>query len=139
MDGRTLTLAPSGWTYKRTFVLYDRETGSLWYPQKGGLMGIQGGVFQESASQTIVFGHALVEMEKETSVDQADEIVAPRRIRLIVFQSVWIKATLVGPEHLPRVVRTSHEGTRSHFLESRFQGKCSPASELFRGDELGHR
>ena len=42
LDGTILTLAPSGWTYKRTFVLYDRETGTLWYPKKGGLMGIQG-------------------------------------------------------------------------------------------------
>lgn len=42
IDGAILSLAPSGWTYKRTFVLYDRETGTLWYPGKGGLMGIQG-------------------------------------------------------------------------------------------------
>jgi len=42
IDGQTLTLAPSGWTYKNTFVLYDRETGTLWYPYKKGLMGIQG-------------------------------------------------------------------------------------------------
>jgi hypothetical protein len=39
-------LAPSGWSYKRTFVLCDRETGTLWYPQKGGLLGIQGEYFQ---------------------------------------------------------------------------------------------
>ncbi|MBW1841122.1 MAG: DUF3179 domain-containing protein [Deltaproteobacteria bacterium] len=30
IDGRKLTLAPSGWTYKNTFVLYDKETGTLW-------------------------------------------------------------------------------------------------------------
>jgi len=46
LDGTILTLAPSGWTYKRTFVLYDRETGTLWYPKKGGLMGIQGEYFK---------------------------------------------------------------------------------------------
>ena len=46
IDGQTLTLAPSGWTYKRTFVLYDRETGTLWYPQGKSLMGIQGKYFQ---------------------------------------------------------------------------------------------
>ena len=46
LDGQVLTLAPSGWTYKRTFVLYDRETGTLWYPEKGGLMGIQGTHFK---------------------------------------------------------------------------------------------
>ena len=47
IDGRTLTLAPSGWTYKSTFVLYDRETGTLWYPYKKGLMGIQGKYFKQ--------------------------------------------------------------------------------------------
>jgi hypothetical protein len=46
IDGQVLTLAPSGWTYKRTFVLYDLETGSLWYPYEEGLMGIQGVYFQ---------------------------------------------------------------------------------------------
>jgi hypothetical protein len=46
IDGRVLTLAPSGWTYKRTFVLYDKETGTLWYPYAHGLMGIQGAYFQ---------------------------------------------------------------------------------------------
>jgi hypothetical protein len=45
IDGKTLTLAPSGWTYKRTFVLYDKETGSLWYPGRKGLEGIQGVYF----------------------------------------------------------------------------------------------
>jgi hypothetical protein len=47
IDGRTLTLVPSGWTYKSTFVLYDRETGTLWYPYKKGLMGIQGKYFKK--------------------------------------------------------------------------------------------
>jgi hypothetical protein len=42
LDGRELSLAPSGWTYKNTFVLYDRETMSLWYPERGGLRGITG-------------------------------------------------------------------------------------------------
>ena len=44
IDGQTLTLAPSGWTYKRTFVLYDKETQTLWYPLPGtsGLTGISG-------------------------------------------------------------------------------------------------
>ena len=43
IDGRTLTLAPSGWTYRRTFVLYDKETDTLWYPAEGkGLTGISG-------------------------------------------------------------------------------------------------
>jgi hypothetical protein len=47
LDGQVLTLAPSGWTYKRTFVLYDKETGTLWYPQGNSLMGIQGKFFKK--------------------------------------------------------------------------------------------
>ncbi len=46
IDGKILTLAPSGWTYKRTFVLYDLETGTLWYPDEKGLKGIQGVYFK---------------------------------------------------------------------------------------------
>lgn len=46
IDGQTLTLAPSGWTYDFTFVLVDRETGSLWYPDDQGLWAIQGPLFQ---------------------------------------------------------------------------------------------
>ncbi len=47
IDGRTLTIIPAGWTYKSTFVLYDKETGSLWYPYRKGLMGIQGEYFKK--------------------------------------------------------------------------------------------
>jgi len=46
INGRTLTLAPSGWTYKNTFVLYDKETQSLWYPYRKGLKSIQGIYFK---------------------------------------------------------------------------------------------
>ena len=46
IDDRTLTLAPSGWTYKSTFILYDKETNTLWYPYEKGLMGIQGPYFK---------------------------------------------------------------------------------------------
>jgi len=48
IDGKTLTLAPSGWTYGENsstslFVLYDKETESLWFPFKGSaLTGIGG-------------------------------------------------------------------------------------------------
>ncbi len=35
IDGRVLTLAASGWTYQNTFVLYDKETRSLWYHLEG--------------------------------------------------------------------------------------------------------
>lgn len=36
IDDTTLTLAASGWTYDRTFVLYDHETESLWFPHATG-------------------------------------------------------------------------------------------------------
>jgi hypothetical protein len=45
IDGESLTIVPSGWTYDNTFVLYDRETETLWYPYKKGLKGIQGKYF----------------------------------------------------------------------------------------------
>jgi hypothetical protein len=32
LDGETLTIAASGWTWHRIFVLQDYETGSLWFP-----------------------------------------------------------------------------------------------------------
>jgi hypothetical protein len=51
IDGRVLTIAPSGWTYDNTFVLYDRETGSLWYPDGDDLLGIQGVYFQRRLSR----------------------------------------------------------------------------------------
>ncbi len=35
IDGRVLTLSASGWVYIDTFVLYDYETGSLWYHLEG--------------------------------------------------------------------------------------------------------
>jgi len=35
IDDTVLTLGASGWTYVSTFVLYDRETESLWYPRRG--------------------------------------------------------------------------------------------------------
>jgi hypothetical protein len=45
IDDQILTIVPSGWTYKDTFVLYDRETETLWYPYRKGLKGIQGKYF----------------------------------------------------------------------------------------------
>jgi hypothetical protein len=48
IDGNVLTLSASGWTYDNTFVLYDYETGSLWYPLDGkpGLTCV-GGVYAD--------------------------------------------------------------------------------------------
>ncbi len=51
IDGRILTLIPSGWTYDNTFVLYDKETGSLWYPYSDGLMSIQGVYFKRKLQE----------------------------------------------------------------------------------------
>ena len=31
IDGKVLTLSSSGWTYRKTFVLFDYETESVWY------------------------------------------------------------------------------------------------------------
>ncbi len=45
-DG-VLTLEASGWTYKRTFVLVDRETETLWFPDNSDLQGIQGRFFKQ--------------------------------------------------------------------------------------------
>ena len=44
IDGQTLTLSASGWTYRQTFVLFDYETESLWYHLEGqeGLTCISG-------------------------------------------------------------------------------------------------
>jgi hypothetical protein len=53
IDGRNITLVPSGWTYDSTFVLYDKETGSLWYPNDDGLMGIQGVYFKRQLSKMV--------------------------------------------------------------------------------------
>jgi hypothetical protein len=47
LNAKDLTLAPSGWTYKNTFVLYDKETKSLWYPEEKGLRGISGHYFNQ--------------------------------------------------------------------------------------------
>ena len=35
IDGKELTLSASGWTYNNTFVLFDRQTESLWYHLEG--------------------------------------------------------------------------------------------------------
>ena len=44
IDGRVLTMAASGWTYRDTFILFDLETESLWYHLQGtdGLTCISG-------------------------------------------------------------------------------------------------
>jgi hypothetical protein len=36
IDGNILTLAISGWLYDLTFVLWDYDTGSMWFPVTNG-------------------------------------------------------------------------------------------------------
>jgi hypothetical protein len=45
IDGQVLTLSASGWTYLETFVLYDLETESLWYPLTEAGLTCIGGVW----------------------------------------------------------------------------------------------
>jgi hypothetical protein len=35
LEGEALTLAASGWTYFSTFVLYDKESESIWFSDVG--------------------------------------------------------------------------------------------------------
>ncbi len=42
LEGRTLTFGHAGWMYNERFLLYDRETDSLWYPREEGFTAIQG-------------------------------------------------------------------------------------------------
>lgn len=42
LDGESVSLGSSGYCYEGMFVLYDRRTDSLWYPQGEGLMAITG-------------------------------------------------------------------------------------------------
>lgn len=44
IDGKVLTIGASGWTYFSTFVLYDRETWTMWFPfeRARGLTGVAG-------------------------------------------------------------------------------------------------
>lgn len=36
VDGTVTTFGTTGYTYQRVFVLYDRATGSVWYPLDDG-------------------------------------------------------------------------------------------------------
>jgi len=46
IEDLVLTLEASGWTYRQTFVLVDRETDTLWFPDNSDLQGIQGRFFK---------------------------------------------------------------------------------------------
>jgi len=43
IDGERTTFGTTGYTYKNTFLLYDRATESVWYPlQKGEFNALSG-------------------------------------------------------------------------------------------------
>jgi len=60
--GRELTFAPSGWLYDVTFVLYDHQTESLWYPHED-----DDGVIRITAIGGYYMGETIVELESETT------------------------------------------------------------------------
>jgi len=43
INGEVTTFGTTGYTYRSTFVLYDRVTNSVWYPQKTNEMNAIGG------------------------------------------------------------------------------------------------
>jgi hypothetical protein len=43
LDGEVTTFGTTGYTYKSTFLLYDRKTDSMWYPYKPGEMNAMSG------------------------------------------------------------------------------------------------
>ena len=43
IDGEITTFGTTGYTYENTFVLYDRQSESIWYPyQQGELNAVSG-------------------------------------------------------------------------------------------------
>ena len=56
-DGTTLTLAASGWTWQETFVLWDHETGSIWFGGAGeagwGELRCVAGPLQDTVLETV--------------------------------------------------------------------------------------
>jgi len=48
IDGEVITFGTTGYTYKDTFLLYDRKTESMWYPYKSNEMNALSGPFAGS-------------------------------------------------------------------------------------------
>jgi len=46
IDGEITTFGTTGYTYNRTFLLYDRKTESIWYPYKAGEINALSGPYQ---------------------------------------------------------------------------------------------
>jgi hypothetical protein len=49
IDGEVVTFGTTGYTYQRTFVLYDRKTESAWFPQKPDEMNALSGPYAGKA------------------------------------------------------------------------------------------
>lgn len=49
IDGELTTFGTTGYTHKRTFLLYDRKTESVWYPLKPGEMNAVSGTLAGKA------------------------------------------------------------------------------------------
>ena len=43
IDGEVTTFGTTGYTYDRTFLVYDRKSESIWYPHKPGEMNAMSG------------------------------------------------------------------------------------------------
>jgi len=49
IDGKVTTFGTTGYTYRNTFVLYDRKSDSIWYPQQPGEMNALSGQYSGNA------------------------------------------------------------------------------------------
>ena len=63
IDGEVVTFGTTGFTYDRTFVLYDRKTESVWYPYKSNELNALSGHYA---------GKALPWLSKTAPVTLAD-------------------------------------------------------------------
>jgi len=48
IDGKVTTFGTTGYTYNRTFLLYDRKTESMWYPYQAGEINALSGPYRGS-------------------------------------------------------------------------------------------
>lgn len=49
IDGKVTTFGTTGYTYRNTFVLYDRQTESVWFPYKPKEMNALSGQYAGNA------------------------------------------------------------------------------------------
>ena len=58
-DGKEIHFGTSGFTMKRVFVLFDRETDSIWYPGKDGALEAVGGARKGDSIPVLVHPEVL--------------------------------------------------------------------------------